>query len=390
MTLCEGTRARQLGPSIDHVDVMGFHYLLPHDQQMTVQRRAMVNSDSSFLAFQLGHVKLRCVPYTNRMPTVSASPRTREMPPSDRDITPLAGCRQKSNAIMHQVSPRRSISKTSPLPTYLNDIRATSLLSRDEETALAARVALGDADARERMVTANLRQVVVIAGRHLGRGVDLEDLNEEGNLGLIRAVETFDGRMQTRFSTYAGYWITDSIRRACMNTAKPIRLPIYIEKLLVKWKRAVTRLGNKLGRIPTEEEVGEALCLSKKSIGIVSTAMRTKNLIAAAKSLNGDTSGLRHVLADDGGTCRASRITDADDLAQIFRQLNALNVLEAAVLRMRFGLGSDRPKTLREIGVELGLSATRVSKLENKAIRKLIEAFSDTCERPCESRTTGA
>src|SRR5205823_11037426 len=146
---------------------------------------------------------------------------------------------------------RRELGTHSPLQIYLQDINETPLLSADEERELAERVAAGDPYAREHMVKANLRLVVNISRGYLGKGLVLEDLIEEGNLGLMRAVEGFDGMMETRFSTYASYWIKQSIRRAVMNQGKPIRLPAYMVTLLTKWKRATTVLTDRLGRAPT-------------------------------------------------------------------------------------------------------------------------------------------
>ena len=136
---------------------------------------------------------------------------------------------------------RREPNSHSPLQIYLHDINDTALLSAQEERDLAARVAIGDPYAREHMVKANLRLVVNIARGYLGKGLCLEDLIEEGNLGLMRAVEGYDGLMETRFSTYASYWIKQSIRRAVMNNGKPIRLPAYMVSLLAKWKRVDDR-----------------------------------------------------------------------------------------------------------------------------------------------------
>ena len=154
---------------------------------------------------------------------------------------------------------RRDTNTTSTLQIYLHDINDTPLLSALEEKELAERVSIGDPLAREHMVKANLRLVVNIARGYLGKGLNLEDLIEEGNLGLMRAVEGFDGTMDTRFSTYASYWIKQSIRRAVMNNGKPIRLPAYMVSLLSKWRRATAVLAERLGRTPTHEEVGKAL-----------------------------------------------------------------------------------------------------------------------------------
>ena len=149
---------------------------------------------------------------------------------------------------------------------YLHDIADTPLLSaRGARAGRADRP--GDPYAREHMVKANLRLVVNLARGYLDKGLSLEDLIEEGNLGLMRAVEGYDGTMETRFSTYASYWIKQSIRRSVMNNGKPIRLPAYMVSLLAKWKRATAVLTERLGRAPTPEEVGKALRLSKKKVG---------------------------------------------------------------------------------------------------------------------------
>src|SRR5215469_8275151 len=173
---------------------------------------------------------------------------------------------------------RRDVKSHSPLQIYLHEINSTPLLSAEEERELAERVSMGDPYARDHMVKANLRLVVNIARGYLGKGLCLEDLIEEGNLGLMRAVEGFDGSMETRFSTYASYWIKQSIRRAVMNNGKPIRLPAYMVSLLSKWRRATAVLAERMGRAPTHEEVGKALKLSKKKIGIVAKAIRVNNL----------------------------------------------------------------------------------------------------------------
>src|SRR5438045_5629015 len=142
----------------------------------------------------------------------------------------------------------------SPLETYLREINETALLTADEEKELARRIAAHDHEARDQMVRANLRLVVNIARGYTGKGLALQDLIEEGNLGLLRAVEGFDPTMNTRFSTYASYWIKQSIKRALVNTAKTIRIPAYMVELLAKWRRATARLQEELGRPPTQED----------------------------------------------------------------------------------------------------------------------------------------
>ena len=194
---------------------------------------------------------------------------------------------------------RRELSSHSPLQIYLHDINGTPLLTAEEERDLAAQVAVGDPYAREHMVKANLRLVVNIARGYLGKGLCLEDLIEEGNLGLMRAVEGFDGMMETRFSTYASYWIKQSIRRAVMNNGKPIRLPAYMVSLLAKWKRVTAVLTERLGRTPTPEEVGKALRLSKKKVGIVTKAIQVNNLTPHCEGPDDDGFALDDVLTDE-------------------------------------------------------------------------------------------
>ena len=153
--------------------------------------------------------------------------------------------------------PRRVRSDTvqSPLETYLREINETSLLNAEQEKELAVAIGEGDNEARDQMVRANLRLVVNIARSYTGKGLGLQDLIEEGNLGLLRAVEGFDPTMNTRFSTYASYWIKQSIKRALVNTAKTIRIPAYMVELLAKWRRASSKLQDELGRRPTHEEI---------------------------------------------------------------------------------------------------------------------------------------
>src|SRR5262252_1985849 len=174
---------------------------------------------------------------------------------------------------------RRSHDDTvqSPLETYLREINATALLNAQEEKQLAYRIEEGDGEARDRMVRANLRLVVNIARSYTGKGLGLQDLIEEGNLGLLRAVEGFDPNMNTRFSTYASYWIKQSIKRALVNTAKTIRIPAYMVELLAKWRRAMSKLQDELDRPPTQEEIARVLGLPKKKLAIIKKAIRVYN-----------------------------------------------------------------------------------------------------------------
>ncbi|WP_303652416.1 sigma-70 family RNA polymerase sigma factor [Paludisphaera mucosa] len=265
----------------------------------------------------------------------------------------------------------------SPLQIYLQDINATPLLSAEEERELAERVTAGDPLAREHMVKANLRLVVNIARGYLNKGLNLEDLIEEGNLGLMRAVEGFDGTMETRFSTYASYWIKQSIRRAVMNNGKPIRLPAYMVSLLAKWKRASNILAERIGRQPTPDEIGKALKLTKKKVGIVAKAIRVNSLTHQHENSEDEKQILDDVLTDERGKGPDELMLEADDLERILVRLDLLDDREATVIRMRFGLEPYDPMTLREVGERLGLTRERVRQLEHQALRRLTHDLED-------------
>ncbi len=277
---------------------------------------------------------------------------------------------------MGSPSLRREAMSVSHLQIYLHDINSTPLLSADEERELAGRIALGDPSAREHMVKANLRLVVNIARGYLGKGLHLDDLIEEGNLGLMRAVEGYDGTMYTRFSTYASYWIKQSIRRAVMNQGKPIRLPAYMVSLLSKWRRVASALAELLGRPATIEEVGKALRLSRKKVGIVAKAIRVNNL---APQGDGDSEAdlLDDALTDDRSKSPDQILIETDDLERILKRLDQLDEREASVIRMRFGLDEYPPMTLREVGDRLGLTRERVRQLEQHALLQLMAAAFD-------------
>ena len=183
----------------------------------------------------------------------------------------------KSASRVRAATSTKERSAQSPLETYLREINETALLTAKEELELATRIGQGDVLARDRMVRANLRLVVNIARGYTGKGLGLQDLIEEGNLGLLRAVEGFDPTVGTRFSTYASYWIKQSIKRSLINSAKTIRIPAYMVELLSKWRRATARLSEELGRTPTNEEIARVLGLPKKKLPIIRKAIRINN-----------------------------------------------------------------------------------------------------------------
>jgi RNA polymerase primary sigma factor len=269
----------------------------------------------------------------------------------------------------------RSEAVQSPLETYLREINETPLLSADQEKQLAYRIEDGDQAARDQMVRANLRLVVNIARGYTGKGLGLQDLIEEGNLGLLRAVEGFDPSMNTRFSTYASYWIKQSIKRALVNTAKTIRIPAYMVELLAKWRRATTKLTDELGRPPTHEEVAKVLGLPKKKLSIIKKAIRVYN--SAPQTDQPETGwSIDEMLMDGRSKSPDLEMVETDDLSHVMILLDKMDKREATVLRMRFGLDDEEPKTLKEIGECLGLTRERVRQIESEALSKLSESLS--------------
>src|SRR5256885_5606062 len=272
--------------------------------------------------------------------------------------------------------PRRLRGDTvqSPLETYLREINETPLLNAKQEKELARKIGVGDSAARDQMVRANLRLVVNIARGYTGKGLALQDLIEEGNLGLLRAVEGFDPSMNTRFSTYASYWIKQSIKRALVNTAKTIRIPAYMVELLAKWRRATARLQDELGRPPTQEEIALALDLPKKKLNIIKKAIRIYN--SAPQTDQGETGwSIDEMLMDARSKSPDMEMVETDDLSHVMQLLDKMDKREATVLRMRFGLDDEEPKTLKEIGERLGLTRERVRQIENEALSKLSESL---------------
>lgn len=276
--------------------------------------------------------------------------------------------------------PKSASQAQSPLETYLREINETKLLSAADEKELAGRIAQGDAQARDRMVRANLRLVVNIARGYVGKGLSLQDLIEEGNLGLLRAVEGFDPSVGTRFSTYASYWIKQSIKRALINSAKTIRIPAYMVELLSKWRRATARLTEELGRSPTPEEVARMLGLPKKKLSIIKKAIQVYN--ANPQSDQSDSGwSLGETVMDERLKSPDEELLEEDVLQTTLELLAELDEREATVLKMRFGLENTPTHTLKEIGESMGLTRERVRQIETEALAKLHHGLKDPKEK---------
>jgi len=269
------------------------------------------------------------------------------------------------------------------LQTYLKEINRVNLLTADEEKELAFSILKGDMAARERMIQANLRLVVSIAKNYTNRGLSLMDLVEEGNIGLLKAVERFDPTVECRFSTYATWWIKQSIRRALTNTVKTVRIPSYMVELVSKWNNASAFLTDKLGRSPTKKEIAEEMNLSEDSINAIVTAIRTSNMVTHSLSLE-ESRSLSEVIEDSNTKTPDDVVLNDQEIMKISELLNVINERDANILRMRFGIGCDNPMTLKKISKKVGLTRERVRQIQNEALKELY-AFMNK-ERPDEIR----
>jgi len=253
---------------------------------------------------------------------------------------------------------------------YLGEIGFSPLLSAEEEVYFSRRALKGDEASRKRMIVSNLRLVVKIARRYNNRGLALLDLIEEGNLGLIRAVEKFDPERGFRFSTYATWWIRQTIERAIMNQTRTIRLPIHIVKELNVYLRAARELSQKLDHEPTAEEIAESL---DKPVQDVTKMLRLNEKITSVDTPIGGENDkvLLDVIADDKGHGPEEDIQDSDIKLNIIKWLEDLSPKQREVLARRFGLLGYEPSTLEDVGVEICLTRERVRQIQVEALRRL-------------------
>jgi len=245
-----------------------------------------------------------------------------------------------------------------------------ALLSPEEERELAEKVFLGDAVARERMIQANLRLVVAIAKNYVNRGLALADLIEEGNIGLLKAVERFDPGEECRFSTYATWWIKQAIRRALTNCVKTVRIPAYLVELISKWNTTMASLTETLGRPPTTHELAQHLKLSRDNVVAITTAIHTTTM--TTQSLNVDEArGLSDIIEDVRTRQPDEEVLKGQEIIKISALLDLINERDAKILRMRYGIGYDKPLTLKKISERVGLTRERVRQIQNEALRDL-------------------
>ena len=292
------------------------------------------------------------------------------LPPMEEDMDDEAALNEVEEELVDPVDLAAEYNLDDPVRMYLKEIGQVRLLSAEEEVELAKRVAEGDKAAKDKLTEANLRLVVSIAKKYSGRGLHILDLIQEGNTGLIRAVDKFDWTKGNKFSTYATWWIRQAITRAIADQARTIRVPVHMVEVINKATRCNRKLVQELGREPTMEEIAKELNLPvEKIIEANRTAADTLSLDTPVGDEEDTTIG--SFVEDDntpGPADATSNAMLAEALAEI---LGTLTEREADVLKMRFGMYDGRTHTLEEVGQIFGVTRERIRQIENKAIRKL-------------------
>lgn len=253
---------------------------------------------------------------------------------------------------------------------YLQQISDIPLLSFDEEKALAARIATGDTEAANTLVEHNLRLVVSIAKKYMGCGLSLLDLIQEGNIGLIKAAEKYDAAKGFRFSTYATWWIRQTISRALSDQSRAIRIPANVAELTGKIKKVSNTLTQKLGRAPTEEEIANAIGIEVDKVRVALDMSQAVSSLDVAIGDDDDTT-IGDLQPDNHAENPMTKLIAEANREIIETVFATLSDREAKVLRLRFGLDSDQPRTLEQVGQELGVTRERIRQIETKALRKM-------------------
>jgi len=274
---------------------------------------------------------------------------------------------ESSGSASEAASPQKGLDA---IKYYLKEIRKTPLLTFEQEQELAKRIEQGDQEARAKMIESNLRLVVAIGKKYINRGLQFSDIIEEGNLGLIRAVEKFQYQRGFKFSTYASWWIKQSIERAIVNQTRTIRLPVHIAEIVNAYLRTTRQLTQSLGREPSVEEIAKKMKVTVDKVRSISQVVReTYSLDMLIGDQEEDT--LKDILQDPNAVSPASFSDEIRRREHIDDWLQQLSVSERKVIEMRFGLTDGETRTLDAIGKEFGITRERVRQIETQALNKL-------------------
>jgi RNA polymerase primary sigma factor len=292
---------------------------------------------------------------------------------AEADIETLGGA-----AVIHEselVEPNdvelpRPYELPSSLASYFRNIGAIDLLTPAEEIELAARILEGDESARERMITANLRLVVRIAREFEGMGVGLQDLINEGNIGLMRAVEKFDPAKGAKFSTYSAFWIKHSMRLCLSNQARTVRIPVHMIDRVSKMRKIETQYQEHEGRLPSDEEIGEELELSRHQMRVLRRAAMSQVSLDSPLD-DGEDRSLRDRIADENAPKPWEDVESEVTSNLVGQLMEGLRDREVQIMRHRFGFDGEEPMTLEEIGQQFGVTRERIRQIEAVALGKM-------------------
>lgn len=254
---------------------------------------------------------------------------------------------------------------------YFKEMSAIELIDAEREQELAERIAQGDMDARNELVSANLRLVVSLAKRYQGCGMTLQDLIQEGNIGLMKAAEKFDASKGFRFSTYAAWWINQTIGRALADQSKTIRVPVHMTENINKLRRISRDLTVSLGHEPTDEDLAEAMEISVEDIRVYKSYMLDVSSLDIQVGDDDDGTTVASFIEDEKNVSPEKNAVQIAEREMLDAVLDTLTAREQDIIRQRFGLDDNVPKTLEEVGKSYGLTKERIRQIENKALMKL-------------------